>query len=578
MATIQQSQFATRIFGTGIFGQGAPLAFVPYAPPTIAPGTVLRATYRLGRFGVRNLREPYNTNLPVPTPFPPGTGSVSFTSRRGVFLGIESTGIRRPNIVEAEWSRKPSGGCREGRVFLRQRPKFPLRNFMIVSMGFDGQTVFTGYARLADVAGSTKNGFEMVVTGLYRQLDDVHSDLTVVGPIDLGVAAKDLFLAVQSQTDIGYNPSKINQSTGVASVGNIDLAKHSFVDVFNAMAIATNHVWGVDQVGDLYFLPRDPDVQRAYSVGYEVNEFEPQLNFEQMINQVIVARTTGKGSGGAGWEVASSGFNAESVANFGVYFEKVTIPGFWETSLADQIRNEILARNAFPRVSGEIKNIPLRSAEDLVEANGPVRVIGSREIVRETFQNCETLGQFTLSTPSGNAAISLESSILVSGATSLKITTIGDASGDFVFFNLSPEFRGFVRTCIYNILTPEVGDVLEFGVGRFDWQEHKETIGIPLVNSWFEARQDVTGLLRHVGQIGFRILTTATTVIYIDQIDLEYHGLKHNVIELEEVHGMIRPDASTLELKLGPQPQGIDRQMAALKDLAEWNDYNAEIR
>lgn len=561
-------------FGQGAFAREYDVT-ITYADASASART--RTQYGFGAFGSRVFSRPYEW-----TPLSSSSGvsgtDISLTTFNGSFLGRIRTDIQN-SIVESLVFINDQNGCNTFDLVLSALPDFPIVPLCMVQVKVNGSAegFYKGIIEYAPEFGSSReNGYRFRGFGLRKTLDRVRAERIFSAPMDVGqIVATIVQENIVPETPIQYNPSKIDVSTGVLIASNNDISKHPIKKVLDMYATMSGYQWGVDGEGDFYFEQRTTATRDAIFVGYDVQDFDPELNIDAIKNSIFVKRQNGMGSGGAGWAVAAIANDTRSQSKYGVRELQYQMSGFFSDDDCELVADRLLEEMKEPKYSAEISGFILGDRNTPID-RGYYNLVAAFSTFEASINDCDDSTEFT-KFGSGDLALSTETSIIMSGAASLKMqytSAVGDRAQCDVSVN------AFIERLQFYVRSQNDGIVGTVGFGVSVWNENTRSISIPLDDTWLLFDWDVSGLsITEIGKFAIQISDASPGIIYIDRIVAVAKGNRHYPMELSEVEYSFKPDKRGLmDMKFTPTREKMYDYVSELMAQSQENKIVGENR
>jgi hypothetical protein len=335
---------------------------------------------------------------------------------------------------------------------------------------------------------------------------------------------------------ISYVPSLIGPASGTVTASTIELGKFSIrqvLDTLAQMAVTDDYyyIWGVSGDGNFYWERIEFDSrERTFFIGYNLHEFQPKINYENVRNVITVQRQQGRGSGGAGWAVAGVYNNDSSVKKYGRNELNYQIPGFFSDSDADLVGNALISDLAEPDTSAQTGNWQARNQLEYL-TNGIYRFIMPLSRYTETVNDVDDASEWDI-VATGDLTAEDEDTVFVFADGGVKFTA-QNASGQRAEIDIEAE--GLIREVRFYVRSNQAGAGMTVGVGGSAWNEVTTTLDVPIADTFVPFRWDVSDLnIRTLGKFAIRIDEdfTAERQIYIDKIDVVFSGHKTYNLQL----------------------------------------------
>jgi hypothetical protein len=527
------------------------------------------------QFGRRQFGRSYAYSVPTPQVVYYNSITLQITNPANTVIGKIFSDCQRPLLKEIKFT-IDQNGCADFSFVLNRQPEFPVIPFSIVRVFFNYSLtpVYTGLLEYTpELSAKEKDVYEYSGFGLRKQLDRVTGEKTYTAPKDVGVIVDDLVSTyVQPDTAIGYDTGKIDTSTGVVTANDLNFTKDPVAKSFDALSKMANYDWGVDEEGELYFEAKPSSTVKTLYIGYQLQSFDPKLNIDEVYNNIYILRKQSSGNG-AGWTVGSIDNDTTSQAKYGLRILEYQMPGYFSDTDCGLVGDVLLAEKKDPKYSADVKGYKIDSTDDFFE-RGDYRFVMPLKRYQETIDDCEDSGDWA-KTGAGDLAISNDTSILISGAKSIKLSYT-NATNDLA--TLTTDFTGELEIIRLFIRSGLRGEYLTLGVGASAWNEYTTTIPIEFTSRFIAFEWDVSELeIDEITKLGIRIDSSGTANnIYIDQIDATLTGHKHYTLEFKRAKYSLTPQKNNASVEFGPVPPRMYEYVSNILKLAEENKYMAE--
>ena len=436
--------------------------------------------------------------------------TVSIVSRTGALVGKLRTDVQRTLIHSIMFTDKlgSPGTCT---LKLSKLPDFPILPFSIITISV-ANSKFNWYAgeilypsRSGSV--SKKKLFEFKARGLKHYLNHWKGEGIYQAGQDIGQIVKTIAMTeIEGRGAIKYNESKINLSTEILNVQNIDIAKHTLSKIFDTFAEMTGSVWGVDADREFFFLPKNQKVIKSYFVGYHVQNFITSENQKDVKNVITVQRQEGKGSGGVGWKVGGVFNDETSVKKYGRKELNYQVPGFFSEEDCENIGRSLLKNLSEPKTGGRLTDFPIKSTESFFK-RGIYRFVMPFASYSLNYSEVDRVEDWQKKC-SGDLALTHDSQTFVYANGSLKLT-FSNAEGDQIYLE-KPFSLGKITKIQFYIQANQTGSFLSFGFGLNSIDERSFKIDIAVSNQFIPIEFDLSDLdIREIRVLGFFVNSSA---------------------------------------------------------------------
>lgn len=505
--------------------------------------------------------------------------SISILSSTGALIGKIRTDIENSIVSGLEFT-IVNGDCRDFVLTLNKLPEFPLVAYSVISVNV-GDSDFNWYMGKVTDQGDlkAKDGNLFVFKGEGLSLTDIQNLVMDTGtiftaPQDVGVIVEDILInQIVPFSMVKYNVSKINTDTGVLTANNIQPGSAKINEFLDSMARMSNHEWGVDGDGDFFFLPIESDVVRTFFLGYNVNDFNPRLNLQNVKNSIFMQRQQGLGSGGAGWVVSDILSDDTSIAKYGKRELRYQAPGFFSDSDLTLIGTRLLEDLKDPKVSATSNGFQVFTEAEFIR-RGIHRFILPFDQYPETWNEAEDVTEW--SAIGGGITLSDETSIIVLGASAIRGECTGALNSRI---ELTQPFKGNIAKIRFWFRASERLSEVTVGVGLTNWNEHTTTFGCPVQDQYFSVEWDLSALnLKRLGKFAVQIPTNDPVDVYIDQIDVVVNGFPYYKVKSTKQTYRFAPENSSVSMEFDRVPSKMEDYINNILAIAEQNKFTGEVR
>lgn len=531
-----------------------------------------------GHFGARGYSRPQEYFPPVKEEGEGKIGNVSIASASGALVGKIRTDVQKSIVQEINFTLDEKG-CADFSIKLNKLPDFPILPFSIISIKI-GETDFDWYRGVVaypDDRGTERDYFEFRGYGLREYLSGLKADVDYVAGTDIGEIVADIAENyIQPYAPIRFNINKINTTTGVILANKIEFGNSFLNKVLDTLSQMASHIWGVDGNGEFYFeKPNQSDIEQTYFIGYDLQEFKPKVNLQEVKNTIIVQRQQGRGSGGAGWSVAGIFNNLSSIKKYGKRELNFQIPGFFEDDDADIVGSALLDEKSEPKESATASGFVIQSILDY-QNRGTYRFVLPFKDYTVLYSDVDDETQWQKQ-GTGDLTISKENDLLVHGDGCVRLD-FANALSDSVLFER--ELIGNIQTIRFYIRSNRQGSFASVGVGLTNFDENITKIDFPVADIFYNFEWDVSQLdLKKISKFGIRIdENLPTTTIYIDKIEFLLKGHKYYKLRLKQSKYRFSPNNQTVSSEFGILPPKMENYLAGLFSTAEELRFTGEVR
>lgn len=534
--------------------------------------TTKNASWGLGNWGARIYSKSLDITITQITSAADTGMLLTFYTKTGSVAGRLSAGVQRSIIKNFEW-RDDKRGAGDGLLVLSSLPPFPIIPFTQIGLTLGDSTVenYRGYIRIGDEKGTTNDDFKFTISGLREQLKGIVPNRIIAGPQDIGITAKDIFdTDIQPNSDIVIDLGEFDNTTGVLHQADIQFGKDGSDKVIESLATMANAEAGVNGKGKFFFQVITSDIKKVFFVGYNIQDFKPTKDVEDVKNSIVVRRNQASGSGESGWTVASVENDDSSIAKYGFRELTVKVPGFFDQQDADVIAANVLADRSEPKftVSTKFKVI---DHNDILQ-RGLYRFVAPLSIYEVDISECDDLTGWTTQ-GAGDLALSTETSDILSGAGALKMLW-SSANGDRAEFTPDSVIKRATSIRLY-IKSAQAGSYLTIGHGENSWDENTSVLPVNISSRYQIFEIPVIG---NIGKLAIRIDTPSSGQVLIDRIQAIKSDHRHFDLRLERVKYRANDRGITASATFGPVPPAMENFIKQLIEFERDNRSAGEER
>lgn len=516
-----------------------------------------RGVYGWGQVGSRL----YGKGYPW-TPFQrsPVTGAaaavLTLTSSSGALLGRIRTDIQK-SILKSFRGTIDERGNAGFEMVLNSLPDFRLPSMSIITLAVAGGSPlnwFQGRILRVPDQGTARVEYKYTGFGVRKSLSsDTVGEGTFPAQTDVGVIVFQIVRDIIAPfTQIKFNAGKIQTSTGVFTAETQFVQETDLARLLTGYAKMAGARWYVDGDGEFVFEVRTDALVRNWIIGYDVMQFEPDLNEDAVKNRITVSRKFANGT--AGWEIGFIANGEESQAKYDVQALPFQLGGIYSDDDCEIVARALLEDLEEPKYYGRARNIPIKSGADFIQ-QGTHRFIDQPSRFNLDANNCDDDTEWTLVNPGGNDLAKItDTQLFTDGLGSLKLSW-SDADGSTV--RVPVTVVGKIKKIKLFFYGSRTGTLLRFGLGNGDFTQNQRDIAIPIRDTWLDFEWNITDLdLEDVNEIGFTVLdSTASSIVRIDAIIFEMVGSRHYRMEFSGGTFVFTPERAVWEtVEFGPPP------------------------
>lgn len=269
-----------------------------------------------------------------------GSGSESNNIEKLTFELVE-TGCGK---VEATFRKLPDNS----ELDYRQRIDIHLYN--------DPRPWWSGYIITRPVKGTTEDTFKFTGHGYYNLLDKVIINQTYENQ-EVSAIVVDIARKIEKQIGLTFNGNKIVNTS--YNITKIEMDHVTAKEALKQLAdFAIDYVYGVDQYRQLYFQPRDNEIneQARFWIGIHLNTYVPTWDVEKIVNHAYI-KGGNVDNEGEQWLAEVS--DTESINKYGLQEAIWTLPSAYSESDAQKWGQSQMRKYKEPTKSAKVTGVKL---------------------------------------------------------------------------------------------------------------------------------------------------------------------------------------------------------------------------
>lgn len=288
----------------------------------------------------------------------PGLYTIIAYNSDGTKTAVFGAGAENNSIEKLSFELVETG-CGAVELTFRKLPsnaELSYRQRIDIHLFNDPRPWYSGYIITRPVNGTTETTFKLKGHGYYNNLQKVLIFGTYEN-VEVSAIVADIARQIERKIGLQFNGNKII-NTGYT----ISRIEFDGVDAKEALAqlsdFAVDYVYGVDEYRQLYFCPRDNEIneQARFWVGQHLGGYVPTWNVEKIVNH---AHIKGGNVDDAGEQWLAEVEDTESQAIYGVQEAVWTLPSAYATADAMRWGENQIAKYKEPVKSAKITNIRL---------------------------------------------------------------------------------------------------------------------------------------------------------------------------------------------------------------------------
>lgn len=524
-----------------------------------------------------------------PTTNPGSGGNLTISTLTGAILGTIRTDKQRSEISELTFT-IDRNGCADFSLKLLRPPRFAIEPFSIVkfNVGSSDFNWFTGAITVPPTPGTQNEPLIYKGFGLRRWLETLQppdgftefsagTDTTTI----ITTLAEN---GVSPFSPISYDPAKIGDLSGVTIAADLELSKFSMRKIFDFFQKLTQtpdyyYLWGVDGEGAFTWTKHlRTDRVRSFFIGYQMQNFIPQENYEAVKNTISIHRDQPDGSGQAGFGVVGPFNDVSSIHKYGRNELIQKIPGYISELDAQTYGQALLIDLAEPKTSAKGGLYQALTQNDYLE-QGIYRIFMPLGRYRETVSDLDVddVSEFAIG---GSGDLSVEAD------TDIYMFANGCPRFDFEAANgqtaeLFIDTKGLVKRIAFYARSTRAGSFMTVGIGVDAWGENTVKIAFPAAAVFTPIIVDFSGLnIRDAKYFGFSIDEefASSTSVWIDKLDFEFVGHKTYHVELNQAVYKYMPNQIEVTSQWGTPSAALVEYVAALQQLTSELQSAGELK
>lgn len=546
---------------------------------------ITNATRRRAQTGFGYDRRTYNRAYPfsLSSVNPPAqNGNLEISTVTGALLGSIRLDKQRSEIHAFQFS-KFRGNCTEGELQLLRPPKFALEPFSILRFVIDGESKWCGSVTAPSDAGTDYAPLKYKLYGLTRWISNFQlADGYTVFPATTDVTEivrSIVQFSLAPRSPVRYNEAKIGPLAGVVIAEELQaqtFTAKKILDWLEKLATTPDYFyrWGVDGEGDFFWKRIDRNFyEKHLHVGYHLQSFSPEQNYEAVKNAVQVHREQADGTGEAGWGVIFTGNDLSSQKKYGLSELIEKVPGWIDLDDAENFGQRLLDTLSEPGDSAGAAQYFPRKASDYFEP-GMHRITMPLAEFRTVANDLDADdAEDFVYDEYGGLSVSSDTENYVYGNGSVLFEWI-TAAGEVAEIDLA-ELIGKVQRVSFYARSNRGGVLVSVGVGKDAWNEYETKIAFPNESSFQAIELDLSQYnLRDVRKFGIRVESDSPdgdtpTRVWLDKLEFVLFGNKTYEMELTEEVYSFQPEGIECKTKWGTPSFYLSDYVSGLRELVE---------
>lgn len=513
-----------------------------------------------------------------PTTTPGSGGNLTISTLTGAILGTIRSDKQHSEISQLTFT-IDRNGCADFALTLLRAPRFAIEPFSIVKFNV-GNSDFNWYCGSITVPPEPGTQNEPLVYkgyGLRRWLEqlqppDGYTDFSAATDVTTIIATLAEF-AIAPYCPVAYDPAKIGDLSGVTIAADLELSKFSLRKILDFLQKLCQtpdfyYLWAVDGEGAFSWTRYERTARvRSLFIGYQMQDFKPQKNYEAIKNAISIHRDQAVGSGEAGFGVIGPFNDVSSIHKYGRNELIQKIPGYISELDGQNYGEALLLELAEPKTSAKAGLYQALTQRDFL-AQGIYRVFMPLGRYRETVSDLDVddVPDFVIG-GSGDLTVEADTDIYVfaNGCPRFDFTSAnGQTASLFI------DTKGLVKKISFYARSTRAGAFMTVGIGVADWDEYTAKIAFPTAAVFQPVTIDLSQHnIRDAKYFGFSIdeeFVTASSV-WIDKLEFEFLGNKTHHVELNQAVYSYKPNEIEVKSQWGTPSAALVEYVAALQQL-----------
>lgn len=513
-----------------------------------------------------------------PTTNPGSGGNLTISTLTGAILGTIRGDKQHTEISELVFG-IDRNGCADFSLKLLRPPRFAIEPFSIVkfNVGNSDFNWYTGSITVPPEPGTQSEPLIYKGYGLRRWLEqlqppDGYTTFTAATDVTTIIATLAEF-AISPYCPVSYDPAKIGDASGVTIAADLELSKFSLRKILDFLQKLCQtpdyyYLWSVDGEGAFAWTRYNRDDRvRSIFIGYSMQDFKPQKNYEAIKNAISLHRDQADGSGQAGFGVIGPFNDVSSIHKYGRNELIQKIPGYISELDGQNYGEALLIDLAEPKTAAKGGLYQALTQTDYL-AQGIYRVFMPLGRYRDTVSDLDIddVADFVIG-GSGDLTVEADEDIYVyaNGCPRFDFTSANGQTAELFI-----DTKGAVKKIYFYGRSTRAGAFITVGIGINAWNEYTAKIAFPAAAVFAPIEIDFSQHgIRDARYFGFSIdeeFLTSTSV-WFDKLDFEFVGNKTHHVELNQA--VYTYTANNIEVKSqwGTPSAALVEYVAALQQL-----------
>ena len=314
-------------------------------------------------FGIYAFAAPtkVDEDAPLPdgaVPYFPNVYTIIAYRSDGTKTAIFGAGSESNNIESLKFEMIETG-CGSFEIVFRSLPdnsELDYRQRIDIHLFNDPRPWYSGYVITRPVKGTTDTTFKFTGHGYYNMLEKVYIN-AVYQNMEVSAIVSDIVRKVETAVGLQFNGNKLINTA--YTVSHIEFDHVSAKDALKQLSdFAVDYVYGVDEYRQMYFKPRNTEIneQARFWVGQHLDEYQPTWDVEKVINRAYI-KGGNVDDNGEQWLATVE--DTASQAVYGLQETVLTLPSAYNATDAARWGVNQIERNKEPVKSAKVKGARL---------------------------------------------------------------------------------------------------------------------------------------------------------------------------------------------------------------------------
>lgn len=552
---------------------------------------------RLGTWGLRQGKDIIEDVVFIP--YILNNLQVFFYSPYGEQIANLNAGIGDGEKLTASLEFEKLGGLKEFNIKIKRNNKLPLFSGCNVRLYYKNNPFALGYVK--EYPETYQDDYIVSITGFGYSQRLREKNITVSYTSQtVNYILNDLAGTYFSNLGINYNPSKIVNNT--LELSSVSWDDKSIYQIITDLITASNYeyetqewVWGIDEQGDFYFKAISAaDFIDNFFEGYEFHAPVSNTNYKDIVNNVLIYRT--KSAANQEAEYVTSYSDSDSIADYGQFDRKVTVPDYIDNTTALNIGKGIVNDLKDPKVEIEVNNL---IKNDIIDF-GYYKVTTKPQDQKNIVSDFSKLSEWDTSLTNSSVSVTTENVLTkkqcyswesVSDSTgeyiekdltnriyapqTVRFYVRADALGDLLKLTLTGEAGYELYDMYYNsddAVTGQGDDLVLYGANEFTFSR---VIDVGVTNEWVKIDWNISDYgLYYIDGFKIEINKDDDFTVLIDRLEVYNRSFFTNNLSLEKITYNFSDLSLSANAAFGSRPVTLTDE---LKKVTEKNSIPFDI-